>query len=410
MLQAIEKLHCIILIRGIDAAQQQAQRSNLRSQPVSPPCFEHLYLHVPFCSRRCSYCDFAIAVRRVVPVREFVAVVGREAGRHAADGVGSKLKSIYLGGGTPSKLGLDGIEMVLDTVRREGRFEEAPGAEVTIECNPEDISREALLAWRGAGVNRLSIGVQSFDDRVLQWMRRSHDAETAVSAVESAGAAGFDQISIDLIFGLPDTLGRDLSRDLDLAVSLDVKHLSVYGLTAEPKSPFGRWVARGTVREAPEERYESEFLMVHERLLVAGYEHYEVSNFAKPGHRSRHNASYWSRAPYLGLGPSAHSFDGERRRWWNAREYESWRRLVSDGGDPVAETELLGPSELQAERVYLGLRTNRGLPGTSEIADQVERFRIAGWARMEGGNVMLTPKGWLRLDSIAASLTACTSR
>ncbi len=368
----------------------------------------HLYVHVPFCARRCSYCDFAIAVRREVPVREFVQALDAECRARAIDGL--VLDTLYLGGGTPSRLGGAGVAAVLEMLRQRATL--AAGAEVTLEANPEDVTSEAVAAWRGAGVTRLSLGVQSFDDAVLRWMHRVHDAAQAVRAVEVARAGGLDALSIDLIFAMPDGLVRDWSRDLATALALGPAHLSLYGLTVEEGTPLGRWRARGEVTESDEGRYEREFLEAHERLAEAGYEHYEVSNFARPGARARHNSAYWRGVPYLGVGPSAHGFDGDTRRW-NVAAWAAWARRAAGGHDPVEGSEQLSRGNRVAETVYLGLRTADGLHLAPEERPLVERWQREGWVVLEdvphGTVVRCTPRGWLRLDALAAALTVARS-
>ena len=366
----------------------------------------HLYLHVPFCTRRCAYCDFAIAVRRFVPVDDFVRGIAGELALRIP-GAPPELDTLYLGGGTPSRLGAEGIARLLDVLRE--RVELAPGAEVTMEANPEDVTERRVAAWRAAGINRLSIGAQSFDQRVLDWMHRTHDVNAIECAVRTAREGGITNLSIDLIFSVPAELQRDWLRDIDSALSLDPQHLSLYGLTVEPGTPLARWRARGEAREAPEESFEQEFLAAHNRLAAAGYEHYEVSNYARPGERSRHNSAYWARVPYLGLGPSAHSFDGSTR-WWNVAAYAEWQRTMDLAGDPVAGREVLTEEQSEAERTYLGLRTTHGMelaPGSLQLA---QRWVGEGWASIDDGRLRLTPLGWLRLDALAAALTPVASR
>lgn len=220
---------------------------------------------------------------------------------------------------------------------------------------------------------------------------------------------GIDEVSLDLIFAIPDQVGASrLAADLDRAVALEPTHLSVYGLTVEPRTPLGRWTARGAVEEAPEERYAAEFLLAHERLVAAGFEHYEVSSYARPGHRAIHNAAYWSGAPYLGLGPSAHGFDGRVRRW-NTSAYAEWSTQVEQGIDPLAGEETIGPDERLAEAVYLGLRTSDGLVLRPEDATIIGPWIDAGWGRQEGDRLVLTPDGWLRIDALATALTSVRS-
>lgn len=372
--------------------------------------YPHIYLHVPFCGRRCSYCDFAIAVRKTVPVERYVENIVQEL---VARGIefSTELRTIYFGGGTPSKLGGAGIASLLHGIREFSGVDKfsTKVREVTVEANPEDISVHAVRSWQAAGVNRVSLGVQSFDPGVLSWMHRGHTSEEAAVAVQTIREGGIDEVSLDLIFAIPDQVGASrLAADLDRAVALEPTHLSVYGLTVEPRTPLGRWTARGAVEEAPEERYAAEFLLAHERLVAAGFEHYEVSSYARPGHRAIHNAAYWSGAPYLGLGPSAHGFDGRVRRW-NTSAYAEWSTQVEQGIDPLAGEETIGPDERLAEAVYLGLRTSDGLVLRPEDATIIGPWIDAGWGRQEGDRLVLTPDGWLRIDALATALTSVRS-
>jgi oxygen-independent coproporphyrinogen-3 oxidase len=369
---------------------------------------EHLYVHVPFCARRCSYCDFAIAVRRVIPVGDFVDAIAKELEtRFRGEPLGAFV-TIYLGGGTPSKLGPDGVEQLLDRIRATPNLSLADGAEITIEANPEDATPEAAVQWVRAGVNRLSMGAQSFNAVALAWMHRTHDVEAAHRGMIAARTAGIGNISLDLIFALPTDLERNWDSDLSQALALHADHISLYGLTVEPHTPLGRWTARGTVEEAPEERYAAEYLRANKVLGSAGFQHYEVSNFARSGKTSRHNSSYWRRAPYVGIGPSAHSFDGTVRRW-NEREFEPWRAKTMTGADPTAGSEELTAENVLAEDVYLGLRTMNGLPVTAVDSDTISAWEKSGWATLRKDRVTLTAEGWLRLDSLAATLTAVRS-
>jgi oxygen-independent coproporphyrinogen-3 oxidase len=367
----------------------------------------HLYVHVPFCARRCSYCDFSIAVRDVAPVEEYVGTVRAELALRFSGNEPWALDTIYFGGGTPSRLGGDGVGRLLDAIR--GRATLVSGAEVTLEANPEDVTFEAAIAWAAAGVNRVSLGTQSFDDRALAWMRRTHDAARAEAALDAVRSAGIENVSLDLIFALPAMLERSLEADLERALALAPSHVSLYGLTVEPGTPLGRWVERGEVAEAPEDRYEAEFLRAHDAMTGAGFEHYEVSNFARPGRRSRHNWAYWSSAAYAGIGPAAHAFDGVRRRW-NVAPYEQWRRRLASGLDPVAGMEALSDENRLTERVYLGLRTAAGLRLTDGEPATVQPWVEAGWATVEdGARLVLRARGWLRLDALTQSLTAARS-
>ncbi|HEY2375086.1 MAG TPA: radical SAM family heme chaperone HemW [Gemmatimonadaceae bacterium] len=368
----------------------------------------HVYIHVPFCARRCVYCDFAIAVRRDVPVDDYVSAVERELSIRFPEKGAWPVETLYFGGGTPSRLGGEGVAQLLEAVQRRISIE--PGAEVTLEANPEDVSLDAANAWRSAGINRLSLGAQSFDDAVLRWMHRTHDSRAIAAAVERARASGIDDFSLDLIFALPHEIERDWESDVAAALDLEPTHLSLYGLTTEPATPLGRWRDRGIVTEAREESYEREYLYADEALRSAGFEHYEVSNFGLPGRRARHNSTYWRGRAYAGFGPGAHEFDGATRRW-NADAYVEWARRLASGADPIEGSELLDEDSRDAERIYLGLRTSDGLRLSGAELVRAKEWIEAGWGKIiDGSRLRLTPLGWLRLDSIAADLTLVRSR
>jgi oxygen-independent coproporphyrinogen-3 oxidase len=367
--------------------------------------FPHVYVHVPFCARRCTYCDFSIAVRRTVPVQFFLDALAAEV---ELAGDAAAARTLYLGGGTPSLLGAGGIAGLARVVR-------APNApeleEFTVEANPDDVTPENARAWRSAGVTRLSIGAQSFDPGVLSWMHRTHGAAAIGAAVAAARAAGIPSLSLDLIFALPEFLARDFCRDIASIVGLEPDHVSLYGLTVEHATPLGRQVRRGQIEPAPESRYEDDYLTALERLAAEGYRFYEVSNAARPGHESRHNSAYWSGASYLGLGPSAHSFDGSTR-WWNEPAYTHWTRMLAQGKRPVTGRETMTPQQRELERLYLGLRTALG--ATLAAPSGARRATLESWVRegwavvSETGkgalHVHLTASGWLRLDALVAAL------
>ncbi len=366
-----------------------------------PP--QHVYVHVPFCARRCSYCDFSIAVRRNVPVDEFLtALRGELQVRLGASAGPQQIDTLYFGGGTPSHLGPDGVAALLSVLR--DHFVWDADAEVTLEANPDDVTAEATRAWLRAGVTRVSLGAQTFDATVLAWMHRTHGPAQIDTAVELLRDAPFASWSFDLIFALPAALQRDWQRDLDLALAKRPPHLSLYGLTVEPGTPLFRWAERGEVQASDESAYEAEFLGAHAGAVAAGFDHYEVSNFAQPGHQSRHNRSYWRGVPYYGFGPSAHGFDGQVRRW-NRAAYAAWQQAVIAGADPVGGSENIGDGERTLETVYLGLRTITGLEMSPDDLEQVRPWLHAGWATLNGNRLVLTPLGWLRLDSLAAALT-----
>lgn len=359
----------------------------------------HLYIHVPFCARRCTYCDFSIAVRRRTPVAEYLDALSREL---AITGLPPSLDTVYLGGGTPSRLGGDGIAQLAGSLGRPAGL-----TEFTIEANPEDVTAESASAWRAAGVNRLSLGGQSFDDAVLHWMHRSHDSARIGEAVRAARGAGIENVSLDLIFWLPESLQRDWAADLARAVALEPDHISLYGLTVEDGAPLGRLVRRGQVDVGQDNRYEDEYLLAHERLGAAGFTFYEVSNAARPGREAVHNRAYWRSVPYLGVGPSAHSFDGAAR-WWNEPAYARWQARVAAGESPVSGREILSDAQRAVEQLYLGLRTSDGVDLTDPVAAKVAAnaglWIAEGWAYRTGDHLRLSTLGWLRLDVLVASV------
>ena len=369
----------------------------------------HLYVHVPFCQRRCSYCDFSIAVRKHVPGSEYVETVlaelrSADPGPAARGGPEGGLQTLYLGGGTPSLLPAPDLTRLLTSLREAfGSTPSLDDVEVTLEANPEDVTPDAARLWRAAGINRVSLGAQSFDDRVLQWMHRSHDAARIGAAVRTLRAAGIENISLDLIFALPEELHRDWERDLQQAISLLPSHISLYGLTVEPRTPLDRWISRGATQLPADDRYAQEYLAAHRRLHADGYQFYEVSNAALDGFRSRHNSAYWSGRPYTGLGPAAHSFDGRARRW-NLAAWEAYRRAIAEGRSAVESEEVLSAEQEQLEHAYLALRTSEGLSLSIVPSVHLSAWLQQGWVVTDADRLRCTPEGWLRLDALVAKL------
>jgi oxygen-independent coproporphyrinogen-3 oxidase len=371
-----------------------------------------VYVHAPFCVRRCVYCDFAVTVSATGDVDGWANALGEElelVQREGTFALAPRLETLYVGGGTPSLLGPRAMRSLGDLLGAERLS--SSRLEWTAEANPESFTPELADAWRGAGVNRVSIGVQSFHTPTLRWMGRLHGPEGAEAAVRTARRAGFTNVSVDLIFGLPASLGRSWSEDLERAFALDVPHVSLYGLSVEPATPLGRAVAVGREPAVDEERYREEFLEAAERLRAAGYEHYEVSNFARPGYASRHNAAYWDGRPYLGLGNGAHSYAHPVRRW-NVRDWGAYRSRLASGVSPEEARERIDAQAAVLERIWLGLRTSRGLAMGGfgdEAAALVERWRQDGLAAVESARVRLTSTGWLGLDGLAVDLARASS-
>lgn len=369
----------------------------------------HLYVHAPFCARRCSYCDFAVDVAAEPPVEPWAEAVGGELERVRRDEGWSgrlALDTLYVGGGTPSLLGPAAMARLRAAV--EPGVDLTAVEEFTSEANPESFTPEVAEGWRRAGVNRLSFGAQTFHAPSLRWMGRLHGPDGPGRAVERARAAGYDNLGLDLIFALPPMLGRDLGDDLDRVLALEPEHVSVYGLTVEKGTPLSRWVAEGRVELPDEDRYGEEYLLVADRLTAAGYVHYEVSNFALPGRESRHNGAYWRGVPYLGLGNGAHSYVPPRR-WWNRRDWSAYRSAVAAGEAPRESEEDVTGEAGELERIWLDLRTRSGITPSGLSPTQVgllHAWERHGWAEPAdaAGRLRLTAEGWLLLDRLAVEL------
>lgn len=373
-----------------------------------------VYVHAPFCARRCFYCDFAVTVDREAGHDAWLQAISAEwdhVRREELFSFPEPLETLYVGGGTPSLLGehaMDGLASAIGA-----HLLSHPLLEWTAEANPESFTSGIARSWHEAGVNRVSLGVQSFHEPSLRWMGRLHGSSGAAQAARNARRAGFGNVSADLIFGLPGHLGRDWSDDLGRALDLGVEQMSLYGLTVEALTPLGRAVADGRERVASEDRYRDEYLEAVERLTGAGYLHYEVSSFALPGRESRHNEAYWSGRPYLGLGNGAHSFCKPLRRW-NLRDWKEYSTSVAKGDSAIAGHEVLDRRAMRLERIWLGLRARRGVPLASipaRASAVTEGWIRRGWARAEATRLRLTVEGWLLLDALAIELDeAVTNR
>jgi oxygen-independent coproporphyrinogen-3 oxidase len=375
-----------------------------------------VYVHAPFCVRRCVYCDFAVTVRSEGDVVGWASALAAELAAvqkadDEADGdrLADQLDTLYVGGGTPSLLGPTAMRHLRDLVGASRLT--SSGLEWTAEANPESFTPEVARGWRDAGVNRISLGVQSFDEGTLRWMGRLHGADGARRAVRTAKDAGLDNVSVDLVFGLPASLGRSWRDDLENALALDVPHVSLYGLSVEPATPLGRAVAEGREPPVDEERYREEFLEAAETLAAAGYEHYEVSNFCRAGFDSRHNAVYWDGRPYLGLGNGAHSYDHPVRRW-NVRDWARYAEMALSGRRPEEGRERIDAAAAALERTWLGLRTRTGVR-LHQLSPEA-RGLVAGWQRrglalLDDERVRLTREGWLLLDRLAVELDSVSS-
>ncbi len=315
-----------------------------------------VYIHVPFCQSRCVYCDFYSTVSGNDVRKAYVAAACEELKQRCGELSGREVQSVYFGGGTPSLLQPEEIAALLQSVR--AHYALSPDAEITLEANPDDITSAFVDRLAALGVNRMSLGVQSFNDDTLRFLRRRHDARQAVRAVETIVGGGISNVSIDLIYGLPGQTTEVWAENLRTAFSLPVTHLSSYALSVESGTPLAKLVERGEIESVDEEMFFSQYEMLMDECLKHGFRHYEVSNFAKAGFESRHNSGYWNGKPYVGIGPGAHSFDGGNARRMNAADLSAYTQ--SQGCLPH-EMEHLTLKEQFNEAVYTALRTAEGV-------------------------------------------------
>lgn len=349
-----------------------------------------LYLHVPFCSAVCPYCDFAVRTGAPAVRAAFVDTLIAEMSLWAD--WRAPIDTIYLGGGTPSLLAGDDLARLLEAAR--GNLPITRDARLFLEANPEDVDPRRTRDWRALGVATVSLGVQSFVDDELRRLGRRHDGAAARAAVQACLEAGFDTVSVDLIFGSPQQSAGALRESLNTTIALAPQHVSCYQLTIHDGTTFARWRERGRLVEMPERDQADRFSLIHDLLGAAGWAAYEVSNFAAaPAHRSRHNLKYWHHAPYLGLGPSAHSFDGTSR-WWNVRDLAPYTERVRSRRRPVEASEALDDEALALETLMLGLRTTDGV----DLAAYARRFGVDLAARNRTLLKALAEQGLVAID------------
>lgn len=360
-----------------------------------------LYVHVPFCLTRCGYCDFNTYAGLDHLAGRYVTALRDEANLAAPGWTDAMLVSLFLGGGTPTTLPAETIARLVQHLRDCFEFE--PEAEITSEANPDTVDERYLADLLDAGVTRLSMGVQSFDPTVLTALERIHSPESARAAFAAARAAGFTDVNLDLIYGAHSESLESWTRTLDEAIALGPEHLSCYALTIEPATALGRKVAAGLV-PAPDPDVQAEMYdLACASLADAGFEHYEVSNWAKPGHHCVHNLGYWEGRPYLGLGAGAHSFRGDRR-WWNVRPPQEYLELVASGRLPTGGEEHLSHDERQLERLLLGLRTADGVPKEWLDPTRADQFVADGLAVRRNGHLALTERGMLLANELVLAL------
>lgn len=368
-----------------------------------------IYLHIPFCKQACTYCNFHFSTSLRYKddlIKALVKESEIEKGYLAEE----KINTIYFGGGTPSILEISDLEFLISNL--SNNYQISANAEITLETNPDDITTDKLKAWKNIGINRLSIGVQSFFEEELRWMNRAHNAEQAICNLQLAKKE-FENITIDFIYGSPLLSDEMWRQNIEKAIAFDIPHLSCYALTVEEKTPLHKLINTNKTSDVDNDKQARQFLLLMQWLEEKGYEHYEVSNFAKPGFKSRHNSSYWKGENYLGFGPSAHSYNGNERRW-NVANNNLYIKSITEGL-AKRETEILTPLQKLNEYIMISLRTREGVDmnkletefGPDEkmrIEKQAQKFINYKLAVFDNAAIRLTNEGMLRADGIASEL------
>ncbi|HEX5703784.1 MAG TPA: radical SAM family heme chaperone HemW [Pyrinomonadaceae bacterium] len=394
-----------------------------------------IYIHTPFCRSRCSYCDFATGMFESDVADRYVRAVVAEISRWREVEPSAAVDTVYFGGGTPSLLTVEQLEHILNAVRGAARtplacsmpeacvptFDVAADAEITLEINPgdggenADAQRKTMSEWRRLGINRASFGAQTFDDRELKMLGRTHDSGDISKTFQRLRDAGFDNINFDLIAALPGQTLEGWQRNLDEALQLRPEHLSLYLLDVHEGTPLHDQINRG-MRPRPDEDLAAEmYALMIERVCAAGYEHYEISNFCLPGRESRHNTKYWSGAPYYGFGNSAHSYDGAHGRWANERDAAKYVELIEKDQSPIVERTELTEEDARSEAIFLGLRLLRGIDlnsyrarfGTDlreQFNGELDRLKAGGLVAIDEERLKLTTRGALLSNEVFAAL------
>ncbi len=374
-----------------------------------------IYIHIPFCKQACHYCNFHFATSLqfkdpliAALIKEIKITPFFTADTDAADNI---IQTVYLGGGTPSIIAMADLANIFAALRQ--KFMIAADAEITLEANPDDINSAALAEWRSIGINRLSVGIQSFVDEELVWMNRAHTAAESINCIDEIRASGFDNFSIDLIYGSPLLSNKEWERNVSIAIEKKIPHIAAYALTIEPKTPLDKMIRLHKKAPVDADKQAEQFLLLMQWMEKAGYEHYEISNFALAGNRSRHNSSYWQGKKYYGFGPSAHSFDGQKRQW-NIANNAQYIQSIQNNIIPC-EAEILTPTQQLNEYIMTSLRTMEGLDVAfvarrfaGNFSEQIESASLK-WLTTnklckKGDAYILTNEGKLLADGIAADL------
>ena len=368
-----------------------------------------IYIHIPFCKQACHYCNFHFSTSKKMLPQMLQAISSEVMLRK--EYIRQNISTIYFGGGTPSLLAIHDLRFILEKLKESFIIDE--DAEITLEANPDDITEEKLIGWGSSGINRLSIGIQSFFDEDLQWMNRAHNKQQAIESLSSAKKY-FDNITIDLIYGSPALTDEHWKENVETALALNIPHLSCYALTVEPKTALATMIAQQKKENTDADKQARHFELLMQWLNEAGYEHYEISNFAKPGFRSKHNSSYWKGEHYIGLGPSAHSFNGTSRQWNisnNALYIQSLEKSELN-----FEEEILTASQQLNEYIMTSMRTVEGINFSDDrwlmtddstknkIISSAKKWEVSGKIILDETSLRLTDKGKFLADGIASDL------
>ena len=370
------------------------------------------YVHIPFCRKQCYYCDFHFSVS-FKQKNKVIAAIKKEILDRKYDFSKVNFDTVYFGGGTPSVLSTDELNSIIELIK--ANYNVAVDAEITLEANPDDLSQKYLYSLRKESfINRLSVGIQSFNDRTLKFLNRQHDAKLAYQSIKQAKTEGFDNINIDLIYGIPGVKEEIWRQNLEIFRSLNIPHLSAYHLTIEPKTVFAYYLKKGKIKTIDEEKSVMQFGILMKFAKDNGFEHYEISNFAKPGFQSRHNLGYWNNLPYIGIGPSAHSFYQNQRRW-NVANNTKYCQLVFDNSDEYFEQENIDKKTAYNEYLMTSLRTNKGINSADlkkyfgdeflfDFRSTSQKFIKRGSIIKIEENYILTDEGKLIADYVISEL------
>lgn len=371
-----------------------------------------IYIHIPFCRQACHYCNFHFSTSLHYK-NDFTEALLKEIVLQSQNNYlnGQTVETIYFGGGTPSLLEITELQLILEQLQQY--FTITPNAEITLEANPDDVNDEKLTGWRQLGINRLSIGIQSLFEEDLQWMNRAHNAEEAKLVISKARAAGFESFTVDLIYGTPGLTDEKWLYNINWVLQQNIHHVSCYALTVEEKTPLDKLIRLHKKEDVDAEQQSRQFRLLMDRLQEAGFEHYEISNFAKPGYRSKHNSSYWKGTHYLGLGPSAHSFNGSSRQW-NVANNQQYISALHENNIP-SEQEILTAEQQLNEYIMTSLRLMEGCDlfyvnnqfgeyRSQQLMQTATVFETKGFLTISNNHLILTREGKLFADSIASDL------